>query len=252
MRSQVPGRTRAHRRLLAAWRLAIAIWLVLWLWPVSFGITRLVEILLAVFIAGGALVIWWNRRAVRWSVLVTVILLLAVILLPGRAPSEVSLRQRYVHELKRFYGARYVWGGENRFGIDCSGLVRRALIRGLWKEGVFTANPRLIRKSGRIWWQDASAKALAEEIHGQTRSLGTVESLRSIEPERLALGDLAVSADGVHVLAFIGDGKWIEADPDLGRVTILPTANPNDESNVWLDVPMTILRWRILETLLKR
>ncbi|MBI3986575.1 MAG: C40 family peptidase [Lentisphaerae bacterium] len=31
--------------------------------------------------------------------------------------------------LRRYEGTLYVWGGENRRGIDCSGLVRKKVIR---------------------------------------------------------------------------------------------------------------------------
>jgi hypothetical protein len=49
------------------------------------------------------------------------------------------------------------------------------------------------------------------------------------------------------VLACLGTGNWIEADPDAGHVIFLPTSNPKDASNIWLGVPVVIARWRVLE-----
>jgi hypothetical protein len=37
------------------------------------------------------------------------------------------LRQNYIKALLGYEDVKYVWGGENSFGIDCSGLVRIAL-----------------------------------------------------------------------------------------------------------------------------
>ena len=44
------------------------------------------------------------------------------------------------------------------------------------------------------------------------------DSVISSDSSRLRPGDLAVTEDGVHVMAFLGDQRWIEADPDAKRV----------------------------------
>ncbi|MFN2599036.1 MAG: NlpC/P60 family protein, partial [Pyrinomonadaceae bacterium] len=51
------------------------------------------------------------------------------------------MRRAYIASLESYEGTRYVWGGENSRGIDCSGLVRRGLINADFHEGVVTANP---------------------------------------------------------------------------------------------------------------
>lgn len=158
------------------------------------------------------------------------------------------MRERYQHELRRYEGVRYVWGGESRLGIDCSGLVRRALFQVLWKEGLLNVNPTLVRGAISIWYDDASARALAQEYHQQTKNLRMVEALNAESKAGFLEGDLAITTDGVHVLAYLGDGNWIEADPDVGRVILLPTPNAADENNIWLTVPMYVVRWRILGT----
>ena len=134
-----------------------------------------------------------------------------------------------------------------RAGGACSGLVRRAWIHTLWKEGVLTANPRLIREAASLWWNDASARALASHHRQQTRFVAEVEALAPSKTSRFLPGDLAVTMDGVHVLAYLGDDKWIEADPDLGRVVLLPISTPSADSNVWLKVPVRVVRWTLLD-----
>ena len=63
------------------------------------------------------------------------------------------------------------------------------------------------------------------------------------DPAQWRTGDLAVTADGVHVLAYLGDRTWIEADPTAHEVVevTLPT------SNAWFHVPVVFVRWRYLE-----
>lgn len=55
-------------------------------------------------------------------------------------------------------------------------------------------------------------------------------------------GDLAVTDDGVHVMAYLGDRAWIEADPHAHQVieVILPSDNP------WFRMPVVFVRWQCL------
>ena len=61
--------------------------------------------------------------------------------------------------------------------------------------------------------------------------------------ERLcqALHD-AVTASGVHVLAYLGNGKWIEADPTAS--TVIEVRVP-ERSNAWFNMPVKIVRWQV-------
>ena len=139
-----------------------------------------------------------------------------------------------------------MWGGENGLGIDCSGLVRRALVLALWQEGLWSFNPRLAREAIVLWWHDASARELAGDYRGQTRFLFASSSIMDLDSARLMPGDLAVTSDGVHVLAYLEGGQWIEADPGLGRVVTLHADNKAHDVNTWLKEPVNIVRWRRL------
>jgi len=69
------------------------------------------------------------------------------------------------------------------------------------------------------------------------------ESIAAANHSALRAGDLAVTEDGVHVLAYLGDHTWIEADPDLRKVVEikLPT------SISWFHQPVKFVRWSVLD-----
>ena len=72
-----------------------------------------------------ALVLFWNRRWVRTVCGIAVLLVGMILMLPGRPADTTALRNDYVAALLPYRGTLYVWGGGNRIGIDCSGLVQR-------------------------------------------------------------------------------------------------------------------------------
>lgn len=54
-------------------------------------------------------------------------------------------------------------------------------------------------------------------------------------------GDLAVTSNGIHIMAYLGDNRWIEADPGIRRViTVTVPANENN----WFRIPVNIVRWK--------
>ena len=139
----------------------------------------------------------------------------------------------------------FFWGGENGFGVDCSGLIRAGLIKANFQKGFLALNPGWVRFSLSLWWHDCSAKALGEEYRGLARRVLSAPSINELDTARILQGDIAVMANGVHVLAFLGGGDWIEADPALGKVVII---NAPVKTNSWFDEPVHIMRWTELET----
>jgi len=222
------------------WRLLFVFLVMAHLYPIRFGILRLAMILAAVVVWFGVPLLIRKRRWV-WPLWVAATLVVCALFLgPGRPESPQALRQEYVRSLQRYSDVRYVWGGENTRGVDCSGLVRAALIDADINRGISTLNPALMREACRLWWFDSSADALQKQYRHNTASEFIAPSLNRPGRSRILPGDLAVTESGQHVLAYIGDYAWIEADPYAMRViTIIAPSK-----SVWFDQPMRIIRWR--------
>ncbi len=160
--------------------------------------------------------------------------------LPGRPADPERLAADYARGLRAFRGVRYVWGGEGWLGIDCSGLVRKGLVWGQLYHGVRTLNGRPIRDAIGLWWHDSSAMALRDGYRGWTSELFRGETTAQVDTSKLKTGDLAVTADGIHIMAYLGNGRWIEADPAAHQVVEIA---PPMESE-WFKAPMVFVRWR--------
>lgn len=211
-----------------------------WLNPVNALRHRL--ILCAVAILWLALVLWWiwPRRRLRHVAVGFLVVVAGVVLSPSRPTDAARLHDRYVSRLKAYEGVRYLWGGEGRLGIDCSGLPRRVLRDALLWQGVATLNGGLLREALRLWWFDASAKALAEGHRDAVVPLGISGTIKAMDCDGLLPGDLAITASGVHVLCYLGDGRWIQAEPAIRRVVVL---NGRTDENSWFNVPVNMYRW---------
>lgn len=186
----------------------------------------------------------WASRGARVVVLATPAVVLVALLLPARAADPEALRVAYLTELRTFAGVEYVWGGETHRGIDCSGLVRVALLHAMASEALRRVDPGLARRALELWWFDASASALGQGYRGWTRELGRSASLASLDARAVRPGDLAVTEDGLHVLAHLGDATWIQADPLPMRVH-LDAVTPG--AGGWFSRPVVLVRWRWLE-----
>ncbi|MBN2704631.1 MAG: C40 family peptidase [Pontiellaceae bacterium] len=190
----------------------------------------------------GAGVLMWRIRWMAYTIWAAALLAGIILLLPGKKPDPAQLRAEYIKQLRDYEGIQYVWGGENRRGIDCSGLVRRALIDSDFQIGITQANPRALRSAIGLWWNDASAQALLNGYLDLTVPLAVAPSINEIESALLP-GDLAVTTDGVHVLAYLGNQQWIEADPADLQVLIVHT--PSD--NIWFNKPVKLVRWNAMK-----
>ncbi|MDT7602110.1 MAG: hypothetical protein QOF61_107 [Acidobacteriota bacterium] len=230
--------------------LYLGTWLALWvvlvalvLYPVSTNMLRACVLLCLLGLWSGALFLFWRRRAVCYSCLALALIALALLSLPGRASDGATMRRAYVASLARYEGTRYVWGGENGYGIDCSGLVRRGLINADFRQGIATANPKLLREASSLWWHDASARSLLEGYRQKTREILSAPSINELDHSKILPGDIAVTADGLHTLAYVGDATWIEADPIPMRVVTVKAPS----GVTWFKVPVHIMRWSQFE-----
>jgi len=233
----------SQRRIITIWVVLWSLWLVLLIQPENRGILRLG--VLALFfgqLLSGA-VLFWKQKAIRYGLAALLIITLLPLALPSRAVNQEKLREAYINSLKPYDGTTYIWGGENRVGIDCSGLVRRGFIAAALKQGLAEFNGNLVRKACSLWWYDASAEAMRDEYRGESVVLLEAPDLNSLDHSRLLPGDFAVTRNGVHTLVYIGDNTWMQADPGRGRAQYEKI--PVHDSG-WFTTPVVLLRWRVL------
>jgi NlpC/P60 family protein len=167
----------------------------------------------------------------------------ALLCLPSRPDQDVQkLAAVNVQSLQRYTGTTYWWGGETSLGIDCSGLVRAAMMDACLREGIRIWNGGLLRHALDLWWHDESAQALGEGYRNLTVPISAARTLNGLNDTAANIGDLAIAGDGIHVLAYLGEKHWIQADPDAGKV-IIETA---PSKNAWMNSPVKIVRWTIL------
>jgi hypothetical protein len=227
------------------WLATLVLWIAVALFPVSNRLSRGSGVVLLMAVWVGLIGLCWQRRALRFCLLGITLIVGLFFMLPARTPpSADALRSDYVACLRRYEGVPYYWGGESPRGIDCSGLVRRGLIDALFLRGLRGLDPGLLRHSLTLWWHDCSAKDLRDGTNRLTSPLFDAANILQLDHSTLLPGDLAVTKDGSHILAYLGNQQWIEADPVDERVIILPVA---EGSNSWLKTRMKILRWRLLE-----
>jgi hypothetical protein len=84
---------------------------------------------------------------------------------------------------------------------------------------------------------------MSQSYRGETRPLGVKAPLWEFDESTLRPGDLAVRGDGGHVVVFLGNQQWIEADPTIGKVHIWKST-PGD--GAWHET-MTLHRWVICD-----
>lgn len=183
----------------------------------------------------------WQKKIARYVLAAIPLLLALPFLLPERDINSTELRVDYVARMKNLENTPYFWGGENSHGIDCSGLPRRALRDALLFQGFKNANGYTFREYARHWWYDTSAQAMSEGYRDMTQPLGIEGTVRTIDNTQLLPGDLAVTKNGIHVMAYAGDDNWIQADPGIGCVK---TLNGKTADNQWFEVPVTLHRWK--------
>jgi cell wall-associated NlpC family hydrolase len=191
----------------------------------------------------GFTILTWRRKPLRVATLILPFLVAIPFILPSGEIDPDELRQDYVRRINELEGTKYFWGGESSRGIDCSGLPRRAFRDALLAYGIRHFNGRAVRGFIEQWWFDANAKVLAAGYRNYTSPIGTSGTIQKMSYEALLPGDLAVTTNGIHILAYAGDGRWIQADPGMGVVV---TLDGRTDDNGWFLAPITTHRWQLL------
>ena len=176
-----------------------------------------------------------NKKFILIHGLATILLILFPYLLINKG-NKAQIKTLYLKNLQSFEGVAYYWGGENIIGIDCSGLPRKSLMNACF----YTRN---FENAFELWWYDSSAKALKENYRNYTEKVISFSSLRHVDYSKIQEGDMAVTVDGAHVIVYLGNKRWIQADPMQGRVVI---EDPESTKSSWFDVKVGIVRWKAL------
>lgn len=225
------------------WLAVLILFIAIWLFPVSTTATRSIGLALFSVIWIGLIALAWSHRFLRFSLIGFSMLCAIFLVLPTRRhPDTTSLRNAYVAGLRHYDGVTYYWGGESPKGIDCSGLIRRGLIDSFFLRGISTFDAGLVRHAFWLWWHDCTARDLGEG-HSNTTHLADTPSINALDHSKILPGDLAVTSDGLHIMAYLGDNHWIEADPGIGQVVTISVPT----HNAWFRVPMNIVRWNVLQ-----
>jgi len=211
--------------------------------PVSTRAHRLVILCSLAGVCFGPMLLLWKFVAARIVFLTMPLLLLSPFLLPGKEIEQNALHDEYLKRIVSYEDVGYHWGGESRRGIDCSSLPRKALRDAPLYKGLRNLNGKCTRQFLKHWWNDASAKALAQGYLGYAVPTGEKGVIATMGYEPLQPGDLAVTEDRLHVLIFLGGEDWIQADPSAAKVII---ANGRTGDSGWFAVPVTLHRWSVL------
>lgn len=151
--------------------------------------------------------------------------------------NQVKMKEFYLEYLREYQGTDYVWGGEGKWGIDCSGLPRSSFMKANFKYAYLYFNGKALRKFLWLWWYDASAKELLNGYRGATMvdsKIFKINDLRqNIEP-----GDMATN--GSHVLVYLSVNEIIQSDPHRNSVVIdiLPA------KSLWYRIDVNLVRWK--------
>ena len=214
--------------------------LIMIIFPISFGFIRLgIVIGLVTLLISGTYLFWQNifTRVVFGAI---GLIVLCIAFLPGSNANTETLRNAYVESLQGYEGVKYIWGGENKIGIDCAALVREAYVDANIKVGVKTLNPKLVRNAFFVWWNDCGADALGNSYKGMTKLLFRAKSMDELDYSTIIPGDIIVAEKGFHTFAYIGSNTYIEADPVKGKVVKVASSA---KSKNWKDVPIKLMRW---------
>lgn len=125
----------------------------------------------------------------------------------------------YVDELRSFAGTAYL-------EQTCSSLV-------------CSAHDRVSKHKVHC-----TAKELWEGCNGNLEEVGEANSLRELNWNELKPGDV-LAVNGVHVIAYLGEGQCIDSDPLQGGVAEVSAEELSGKTNdAWFNGPVRVERWR--------
>ncbi len=159
--------------------------------------------------------LWFCRKIklITIPILSAVVLLIIWLFIPSSPIDYKEIEHSYQNALEKYKSVTYHWGGENKFGIDCSGLPRKSLRDAFLSYTINHGNSDAFKQFLKLRWFDSSAKALSKGYRNYVTPLNISGTIKEIPYDHLKPGDLAITQDGLHVIIYYGNDQWIQADP---------------------------------------
>ena len=115
------------------------------------------------------------------------------------------------------------WPSRGYYGFNCSGLIAYA--------------------HGNDW---TSEREMWNGNHGEFTLIESFSSVNAIDTNDLRAGDIAVFGGkdgvGIHVVAYLGNGKWIDSDSRRGSVDVYEMKSKTSK-DPWFQGHVRIFRW---------
>ena len=187
-----------------------------------------------------------NHPAAFYPIVIFLVMVSVWYVLDNKPFDTDMLRVSYRTRLNDFVGVKYVMGGESSVGIDCSGLARTALWQSMIRQGLKEVNPKLLGPMlWNFWWRDLSVQDILNGKYGYTEKIGQASKLAGYNNKKLKIGDMAVVGSTSQVLIYMGEDKWIEANPDDKKVVI----NKADahSKRPYFNMNTILIRWRVFD-----
>lgn len=211
-------------------------------YPINNIITRIV-LLTAIFVIIMILFVMFYRYKFFFLLYLYIVsFLFFFIVLGTKTTIWENFNEDYIQNLLTYNDVNYVLWWEWLFGMDCSWLVRHAMVISLIKEWIRNYNWYDIMKWFKLWWSDFDVDAMLSNEYNRFIDIWVADSINKINHEFIKPWDLAI-IDWVHVMAYVWGRQWIQADPEIWKVIVLKTPT----SNKWFNLSVKIIRWNDLD-----
>ncbi len=89
-----------------------------------------------------------------------------------------------------------------------------------------------------------TAKEMWEGCGGKLEEVEEAKSLANLDWSKVKPGDV-LAVNGVHVVAYLGEGQCIDSDPFQGGVAEVSAAELSTKTNdTWFNGPVRVERWK--------
>ena len=214
------------------------------IYPVRNGITRPALLTMSLLIYAMMLFLFWNKCLLRYILIAFAALVTMAICLPGRSVNSASLQSAYVSKLCGYTSTRYASGAEKTTSVSIApaSSALRWSTPNVNKESPHSTPACSVKApgfGGMTWLPVTCPVATRAAWSASSRPIPPVALRRIFNPETLPSPPMAHMS-----FAFLGNDRWIEADPISLHVIEWGT---NDRPG-YLDRPFQLLRWRCLAT----